>query len=74
MTKRSQPKTDWYSGDQKPMADRVGAYQRYYKGIVHYCWWNGKAFGISANSPDQAWFRRVHGPSLAQSLPWRGIG
>lgn len=68
--------TPWYSGDQKPMPDRIGPFKRDYKygKQCYYCWWDGKNFGHGLPTVDEcADIRMALGPSLGQNLPWRGV-
>ena len=67
--------TPWYSGDQKPMPDRIGLYERDYEDDESsYCWWNGRNFGPAFSTVDEcASIRMAFGPSLEQDLPWRGV-
>ena len=68
--------TPWYHGDVKPV--RVGVYQRDYSGTSighsrsHYCYWNGKFWGLYATNPKiAAWLQ--NSSSADQNLPWRGV-
>lgn len=57
--------TDWYPGDVKPLAKRVGLYERDYLDDVLLCYWDG----VCWFSPvDAGWVI-----SMCQSLPWRGL-
>ena len=51
--KAQMKRTEWYSGDQKPV--RKGVYERDYRTRnTFYCYWDGAAFGCSELSPDDA--------------------
>ena len=68
--------TPWYTGDQKPMPDRVGPYERDYKygQRYYYCWWDGKNFGTGLPVVNEcADIRMEFGASPRQNLPWRGV-
>ena len=61
-------RTGWYRGDQKPLKEREGLFERIYPitRSIYKCHWNGKDFGFGDG--------RMHGsPSPYQDLPWRGI-
>lgn len=67
--------TDWYTGDQKPMSDRVGVYERdhFFHG-TGYSFWDGKKFGMDSTFLSMAErTRELLGDAKSQSLPWRGI-
>lgn len=68
--------TDWFPGSVKPV--RVGVYQREYsygksKGI-HYCYWNGRGWGLGEHSVEQAMTHEIDFMvAPRQYLPWRGV-
>jgi hypothetical protein len=66
--------TPWYHGDQKPMPDRVGVYERKYSYPYPYYWWDGEKFGTSYESIEKcATMKMRYGPAIWQDLPWRGV-
>ena len=71
----SKPKlTGWYSGDQKPLPDRIGPYKRkYVSKFVYYCWWNGSVFGLYCHTKRDCVRMKDRIISDSQSLPWRGV-
>lgn len=68
--------TEWYSGDQKPMPDRIGVYERNYKyecgKKYYYCWWDGKNFGFGRPAVDECTSIPMN-LSFSQNIPWRGV-
>lgn len=47
--------TPWFSGDTKPLKDRVGVYKRDYGPFgVAFCWWDGLVFGPSSETRKEA--------------------
>lgn len=68
--------TEWYTGDQKPMPDRVGPFERdyLYGKQYYYCWWDGENFGYGRQTIEEcASIRMKCAPSPLQDLPWRGV-
>lgn len=72
--------TPWFSGDEKPPADRPGVYERdcsevsWYSEDFRWCWWDGENFGHPALQPDSAAITYTgYGISAHQNLPWRGV-
>ena len=71
--------TPWFSGDEKPMADRPGVYERDYSEGQNemgrlWCWWNGVCFGPGDTNKEEAKeYYYLFGCSLNQNLPWRGV-
>lgn len=64
-------RTGWYRGDQKPV--RVGPYERAYGDDIHvYCFYDGEAFSVAGESPEEAEDYRFT-VSAHQNLPWRGL-
>lgn len=64
--------TPWFPGDINPV--RVGPYERDYddgNGSA-YCYWNGRYFGWSAETPAAA-TTKAGQRSAKQDLPWRGL-
>jgi hypothetical protein len=70
--------TPWLSGEEKPLSDRIGPYERDYteeqNGFkTYWCWWDGNFFGFPANSPKASkQIYKLFGHSDYQNLPWRG--
>lgn len=71
--------TPWFSGDEKPLKDRIGPYQRDYSDSqdgsnIKWCWWNGFFFGYPSFSFHSCKLNfETQGYSTMQNLPWRGV-
>ena len=61
-------KTNWYSGDQKPV--RIGVYEREYWHGFLFCYWNGEYWERSFETAHEGLKREA---SIYQDLPWRGV-
>ena len=70
--------TPWFSGNEKPLSDRIGPYERDYSknengSVVGWRWWDGKIFGPICDTPELAELAQNTGCSVFQNLPWRGV-
>lgn len=67
--------TPWFGGDEKPLSDRPGPYERKYSNNKkRWCWWDGVFFGCPALTPEQSKHQyKWYGCSNYQNLPWRGV-
>lgn len=65
--------TQWFSARVQPPA-RPGVYQRRAHSIITHSYWDGAHWGFSADTAERAADPSVRRqPSLAQTLPWRGL-
>lgn len=64
--------TVWFSAAESP--SRIGVYQRRYQWGISFAYFDGKRWGLSAASPEQAVVSRPRENTWsAERLPWRGL-